>query len=152
VVWATEEAVQTASNSVWTIEADGNGYRFENQAAGRGYLTIKNGQAVWSNGEANAATRWLLEPVGEAISARIAKNKKVKANNTFIQNFRVFPNPSNGSFGVADVSGTIEVYDLLGVKITEAVAHEGVAKLQLKVRPGVYVVRSAHQRAKILIE
>lgn len=148
VVWAPEEAVQTDSDLVWEAEKIGSSYRFKNQASGRGYLTVKNNRAVWNNGESDAATEWLLEPVSGTTSARTTTS----GTGRFVQTLEVFPNPSTGSFKIVGAVGTAEVYNLLGEKITEVVANRGVAYLQLDVRPGIYVVRSSDQRIKVLIE
>ena len=62
----TPEASPKGDDKRWRVVEDGQGYRFANMRAGRGFLTVEGDQLAWNTGERDDGSLWLSVPVGGA--------------------------------------------------------------------------------------
>ena len=62
----TVEAAPDGADKRWTVVQEGNGYRFDNVEAGRGFLVAKSGEIAWNTGQRDDASLWRPTAAGEA--------------------------------------------------------------------------------------
>lgn len=71
---------------------------------------------------------------------------------------KVYPNPNKGSFTIKIINGLqvlangqIEVYDILGQKVYQALVNSGITQVTLNARPGMYFYRITTSEGSALI-